>query len=128
MGCGEFVKQDTFGLVLGLGVLAVGIALILFTFVSALGLVANPGSFIAGQLPAQTQQAQAPTATFTWSSNGFNLSVQDASQASTGSLTDWQWNFGDGSGQVSGQHPGVHVYTEPGPYIVLLTVTDSNNR
>lgn len=122
------MKRDTFDLLLGLAVLALGIALLLFTFASALALAANPGSFIRDQLPAQSQQTQGPSAAFTWSSNGFNLTVQDTSRQGTGTITNWQWDFGDNSGQVSGQNPGIHVYANPGPYTVLLTVTDSNNQ
>ncbi len=127
VGGGEPVKQETFDLILGLCVLALGIGLLLFTFGNALALVANPGQFIQNQVPA-TQQNQGPTPSFTWSSNGFNLTVQDTSRAGTSSITTWQWDFGDNSGQVSGQHPNVHVYANPGPYTVVLTVTDSDNH
>ena len=41
---------------------------------------------------------------------------------SHGSTTDWEWNFGDGSPNLSGRFP-VHAYTEPGTYTVSLTVT-----
>ena len=122
------MKRDTFDLVLGLAVLAVGIALLLFTFAGALNLAATPGPFINDQLPAQQQQTQGPSAAFTWSSDGFNLTVQDTSHSSNGSITSWSWNFGDNSGQASGPDPGIHVYANPGPYTVLLTVTDSNNQ
>ncbi len=123
------MKQETFDLLLGLCVMALGIGLLLFTFGSALALAANPGAFIRSQVPAGSQQAEAPTASFTWSSNGFNLTVQDTSAAASGSsLSDWQWNFGDGSPAVSGQHPGTHVYSSAGSYYVTLTVTDSNGH
>ncbi len=121
------MKQETFDLIVGLCVLALGIGLLLFTFGNALALVANPGQFIRNQVPS-TQQTQGPTASFTWSSNGFNLTVQDTSHAATGSITTWQWDFGDNSGQISGQHPSVHVYANPGPYTIVLTGTDSNNQ
>ncbi len=122
------MKQETFDLVLGLGVLALGLGLLLFTFSSALALATNPGAFIAGQLPATQQQTQGPTAAFTWSSNGYNLTVQDTSHQGGTSITTWEWDFGDNTGTVSGQHPGTHVYTNAGPYTVTLTVTDSNNQ
>lgn len=122
------MKQDTFDLLLGLGVMALGIGLLLFTFGNALALAANPGTFLRGQLPAQQTQAQGPSASFTWSSNGFNFTVQDTSHEGSAAITNWQWDFGDNSGQVSGQHPATHVYANPGPYTVLLTVTDSNNE
>ncbi len=42
------------------------------------------------------------------------------------SITNWQWDFGDGSPTVSGvQHP-LHIYTGTGPYPVKLTVTTNN--
>lgn len=122
------MKRDTSELLLGLGVLALGIGLLLFVFVSALTLAASPGSFLQSQLPNQTQQTQGPSAAFSWSSNGFNLTVTDRSTPGSGSITSWQWDFGDGSGTVSGQHPAVHVYTGYGPYTVTLTVGDSNNQ
>jgi hypothetical protein len=122
------LKQETFDLLLGLGVMALGIGLLLFTFGNALALVANPGTFLRGQLPASQTQAQGPSASFTWSSNGLNLTVRDTSHQGAVAITNWQWDFGDNSGTVSGQNPPVHVYANPGPYTVLLTVTDSNNQ
>jgi PKD repeat protein len=41
--------------------------------------------------------------------------------ASTGTITGWQWSFGDG-GQSSEQHPA-HTYQTPGGYTVTLTVS-----
>ena len=40
---------------------------------------------------------------------------------STGSIAFWEWNFGDGSANTT-QNPS-HTYTDPGTYIVSLTVT-----
>lgn len=122
------VNRDTSSLLLGLGVLALGIAILLFTFASALALAANPGPFIMNQLPGGQQQTQGPSASFTWSSNGFNLTVQDTSRQGTNPITGWSWDFGDGSGQVSGRIPGMHVYANAGPYTVMLTVTDTSNE
>lgn len=122
------MKQDTFDLLLGLGVMALGVGLLLFTFGNALALAANPGPFIRNQLPSTQTQVQGPSASFTWSSNGFNLTVQDTSHQGASSITSWQWDFGDNTGQISGQHPSTHVYANAGPYTVLLTVTDSNSE
>jgi len=46
-----------------------------------------------------------------------------ASAAPTGSLSAYQWDFGDGT-TATGVNAS-HVYTEPGYYVVTLTVTDS---
>lgn len=107
--------------------MALGIGLLLFTFGNAFALVADPGQFIRNQVPSLQQQVRGPSASFAWSSNGFNLTVQDTSHAGSGTITSWQWDFGDNGGLVSGQHPNVHVYAGPGPYTVFLTVSDSNN-
>lgn len=128
MARGDPVKRDTSDLLLGLGVLILGIGLLLFTFASAFALAANPGPFLQSQIPSQQQAGQGPSAAFTWSSNGYNLTVQDTSSQGSAAITTWQWDFGDNTGTVSGQHPGVHVYANPGPYTVTLTVADSNNQ
>jgi gliding motility-associated-like protein len=49
----------------------------------------------------------------------------DVSSIATGSITSWEWNFGDGSPPGLLQHPG-HMYPGIGPYTVVLTVTDAN--
>jgi len=42
--------------------------------------------------------------------------------ASTGSITGWDMNFGDGSDHASGPGPWNHIYTARGTYTVNLTV------
>ncbi len=120
------VKRDLVELLLGLGVLALGIALLIFTFSQALALAQNPGAFLQGQMP-QSTQGQAPTASFSWNSNGLSVNVNDSSQAGSGNLVSWQWDFGDGQ-QASGQNPAQHTYGNPGPYQVSLIVRNEGNR
>lgn len=43
---------------------------------------------------------------------------------STGYPDAWEWDFGDGSGNSTVQHPQ-HTYTVPGNYTVTLTVSNS---
>ena len=51
------------------------------------------------------------------------LSVQFSNQ-STGAITGWQWDFGDGA-TSTGQNPS-HTYTAAGSYTVKLTVTGAD--
>jgi PKD repeat protein len=53
---------------------------------------------------------------------GSNVIFTDAS---TGSPTTWNWDFGDG-GTSTAQNP-IHAYTAPGTYTVILTVTNSGD-
>ncbi|MDD3875114.1 MAG: PKD domain-containing protein [Bacteroidales bacterium] len=55
---------------------------------------------------------------------GQPTSFFDSSIDSSGQITDWNWNFGDGLSSTSTQNP-THQYVQPGTYAVLLVV--SNN-
>ena len=66
-----------------------------------------------------------PTPSFTWNSNHSTVNVDGSgSTSSSGTITDYLWNFGDGTG-AHGATFG-HTYTAAGNYIVTLTVTDGN--
>jgi gliding motility-associated-like protein len=43
-----------------------------------------------------------------------------------GPITNWSWDFGDGSPIYNGQNPPPHTYAPPGPYNVTLTTTTAN--
>ena len=74
-----------------------------------------------------TPQIYPPTADFSAAlTSGLEpLAVQftDLSQANSGSLTSWLWNFGDGNTSAE-QHP-FHIYQNDGTYTVTLTVTNT---
>lgn len=59
-------------------------------------------------------------------SRGTNTVVFDASP-STGSITSWTWDFGDGSSPATGQKAS-HAFTRAGTWVVRLTVGDSAGR
>lgn len=66
---------------------------------------------------------EAPTARFTTGSDGLAVTVDAAASTdSDGDLTQWAWDFGDGT-TASGQTAS-HTYTADGTYTVKLTVTD----
>jgi PKD repeat protein len=67
--------------------------------------------------------AVAPTAAFTVGINGFTATFTDTS-TDDGSVTAWEWDFGDGSGVVTTQNAS-HTYNVTGTYTVTLTVTDN---
>lgn len=49
----------------------------------------------------------------------------DLSTVSTGNITGWQWDFGDGIGTDLSQNPS-YIYANPGTYAVTLTVTSDS--
>lgn len=51
------------------------------------------------------------------------VQFNDLSSSTYGTITDWQWNYGDGWGSTE-QSPQ-YVYDEPGNYMLILTVTNS---
>src|SRR3989441_195217 len=67
---------------------------------------------------------QPPTAAFTFSCNGLACSFSDQSSDPDGSVTSWQWTFGDGTTGSTAQNPS-HTYSAGGSYTVTLTVTDN---
>lgn len=64
-----------------------------------------------------------PTASFNYSCIELLCNFTDTSVDTDGTIANWDWNFGDGSG-ASAQNPG-HTYAAGGTYDVVLTVTDN---
>ena len=55
--------------------------------------------------------------------NGTEPLTVTFSDSSTGDITSWSWDFGDGSPVNDTQNPPEHTYTVPGSYSVSLTVS-----
>jgi len=73
---------------------------------------------------------QGPVAAFTVSSpdcSGSAVVFSDQSTINTGSISKWNWSFGDGTvtTYTSAQSNVNHVYSQAGSYMVKLTVTSS---
>jgi gliding motility-associated-like protein len=51
------------------------------------------------------------------------VAFTDLSYTEYGTITDWQWNYGDGWGSTE-QNP-FYAYEEPGEYMLIFTVTNS---
>lgn len=71
-------------------------------------------------------QSDVPTADFlvVEGCSGTPTSFMDASTITNGSITDWDWDFGDGN-TASTQNPA-HSYASAGSYNVTLTVSAGN--
>ena len=73
-----------------------------------------------------TAPNQPPSAAFTSNCNGLACSFSDQSSDPDGSVTSWQWTFGDGTSGSTAQNPS-HTYSAGGSYTVTLTVKDNQN-
>jgi len=62
-------------------------------------------------------------ADFTYTTSALQAAFTDLSTDSAGTITSWDWSFGDG-GSSTVQHPA-HSYAAGGSYTVTLTVVDS---
>ncbi len=119
------MKRDLFELLLGIGVLALGLIIILFTFTQALAIAQNPGEFFQNQL-SYSEQVVGPTATFDWSSNDLSVTFTDTSRPGDGPIVAWDWIFGDGQ-RSNAQNPQ-HTYPSSGGYEASLVVRDANGK
>ncbi|MEO6056001.1 MAG: PKD domain-containing protein, partial [Gemmatimonadales bacterium] len=80
--------------------------------------VACDGTIVNDTPPANAP----PVASFSSSCSGLVCSFTDASSDADGTVTAWQWTFGDGTSSTT-RHPS-HTYASAGSYTVGLTVTD----
>jgi subtilisin family serine protease len=67
----------------------------------------------------------APTAEFTFSVTNLTVSFTNQSGDSDGTITAYDWNFGDGISS-SAENPAPHTYATANTYTVSLTVTDDD--
>ncbi len=119
------LKRDLFELILGIGILALGLVVILFTFSQAFAIATNPGPWLRNQLP-QTQQPAGPSASFDWASNDATVTFADSSQPGDAQIVLWDWDFGDGQ-RGSAQNP-THTYSSYTAYQASLVVRDANGK
>jgi hypothetical protein len=112
-------------LLLGIGVLALGLGLLWFTFSQVLTIASAPGDYFQEQFPEAPSPPQGPSASFSWDSTNLVASVQDTSRQGDTAIASWEWNFGDGT-RVSGRNPAPHTYSNASVYQVRLIVRDAN--
>lgn len=58
---------------------------------------------------------------------GLAVQFTDASYAGDGTITSWNWHFGDPAGTTSTEQNPVHVYDAPGVYDIILTISTSDS-
>lgn len=76
--------------------------------------------------PNGPQPPKPPVASFTGSCTDMTCSFDgSASSDPDGTITNYLWDFGDGTTQPGGS-TAAHTYTNPGQYTVKLTVTDNS--
>ncbi len=54
------------------------------------------------------------------------MNFNDSSTVSSGNITAWSWDFGDGSPIITVQNPN-HTYSSPGTYLVSLIASTNNS-
>src|SRR5438309_740473 len=69
---------------------------------------------------------QPPTAAFTFNCTGLGCSFTDQSSDPDGTVTSWQWTFGDGTTGTTAQNPS-HTFRAAGASTVTLAVKDNQN-
>ena len=120
---GVSMKEETYGLILGIVLLVMGLAILLFVFSSAYDVAQNPSEKLDEWAPVEIK---GPTAYFGWSYVNTSVKFNDLSVKGDGEINSWQWEFGDGSS--SNEKNPNHDYSEYGEYTVALTVEDENGR
>jgi len=97
--------------ILGTILVVLGVAILLFAFYQAFGML--------GHLPSTTS-AKGPQAQFAWSVNGFQLTLTDNSRGNGEPITSTYWSFADGNSTSAGNTS--HTYARAGNYNVTLLV------
>lgn len=120
-------RREKKELIAGFVCLGLGIALLLASFVIAAGFVTNPGGFLKNQMSTSSgNESKAPTASFTFSVNGFSIDTESNSRQGDAQITNLQWDWGDGAG--AGGQTASHTYMGNFSGFVRLTVRDSNGK
>lgn len=103
---------------------ASGTYLVTLTVTDSGGLQAS----VSGQVVVSPPGNNPPIANFSYSQQNRKLTLDfsDTSSDSDGTITTWQWDFGDNSTDTI-QNPS-HTYIAAGTYLVTLTVTDNGGK
>lgn len=121
---GDFmIKEETYGITWGTILIVIGLIILLVAFANVLNVAQNPSKTLEQWAP---EKIKTPTAAFTWWSDGKSVEFSDTSVKGTYDITNWHWDFGDGSSS-SEQNPS-HEYSTIGSYTVVLEAKDTNGN
>jgi len=119
------MRREIVDLIIGLVLIIVGIAVMLFVFSTALNLAFSAGDYFREQMPEE-ETLEGPGAEFRWDSDDFNVTFEDLSEEGDGNIVSYEWDFGDGE-QDDIREPD-HEYSNEGQYQVSLRIKDENNK
>jgi hypothetical protein len=122
--------MDRWATVVGAVVLAVAVAMLGVGAYTAYELARHPSARLSGYESPLNVSSSGPNASFTWSSQGYNVTLTDTSTDNGSVLTSWAWDFGDGTG-YTGPAPPRHTYATTCPSCtesVSLAVTDAEGH
>ncbi len=88
------------------------------------------GNGCVGDTTKAVSILESPIASFAISGNicqGDSVHITDGSSISSGAITGWQWNFGDGNNvTLASNNPFYHHYTAAGNYSISLIAVSNN--
>jgi hypothetical protein len=70
----------------------------------------DPSARLSGLKLGVNVTTSGPVASFSWSSDGYSVSFTDTSKDNSSTITQWIWEFGDGTTSTA-QNPPPHTYT-----------------
>lgn len=122
--------MERWGTVVGAVVLAAALGMLGLAAYTAYELVRHPSARLSGFESPLDISYLGPNASFTWSSQGYNVTFSSTSTDNGSNLTSWVWEFGDGT-TGNGPTPPVHTYATTClscTFTVSLAATDAAGR
>lgn len=113
--------------VVGAVVLAVAVVLFGIGIYTVYGIARDPSARLKGFKEQLNITTTGPNVSFSWTSQGYNVTFSDTSTDNTSYITSWIWDFGDGTG-YRGANPPPHAYSSTCPMCtetVTLVVGDA---
>jgi hypothetical protein len=136
-------RRPQWATAMGSGLVLAGLALFMVVFFTLLPILTSPVAAYDKWFPVEeapvveatpVADRQDPVARFSWEAVAvealdppvYRVRLQSTSLAGTADIDEWQWDFGDQSGD-RGERV-VHDYADFGAYVVTLTVVDAARR